>query len=277
VNHIGIMQGRLSPAGARAQSFPFASWLDEFDRARDCGFDCIEWLLTAEHLDDNPFWSDVAVVDLRRVTARTGVSVRSVCADCFITQPLVGSAGAELRARCALLDRIIARSAELGAAVVLVPILEGNAIRDAADEQQLLDALAAPLARAQAAGVRLALESDRSAATQRDLIARAQSPALGAYYDTGNAAAAGWDLVSDVNTLGPVLCGIHVKDRPRAAASVMLGAGAVDFDRFWPALAAAGYAGPVIFETPVGADPVDSAHRNLAFLTARRPQPASAR
>jgi L-ribulose-5-phosphate 3-epimerase len=277
MNRIGIMQGRLSPAGARAQSFPRDSWLEEFDRARGTGFDAIEWLLTAEYLDDNPFWSDAAAADLRRATARTGVAVRSVCADCFITRPLVRTTGADLEAGRSLLDRIVARSAELGVAVVAVPILEGNAIHGAADEQVLRDALAAPLARAHAAGVRVGLESDRSATDQRDFITSAGMPALGAYYDTGNAAAAGWDLESDLRVLAPLLCGVHVKDRPRAAASVMLGSGAVAFDRFWPAIVAAGYAGPIVLETPAGDDPVESARRNLAFLTARRPQAAAVR
>ena len=35
MNAIGIMQGRLSPAEAgRLQAFPFASWEEEFHRAR---------------------------------------------------------------------------------------------------------------------------------------------------------------------------------------------------------------------------------------------------
>ena len=89
MNPIGIMQGRLSPAGARAQAFPRATWRAEFAQARELGFDRIEWLVASGGLDDNPLLIDANAV--RAIVRDSGVRVDSVCADCFIERPMVNA------------------------------------------------------------------------------------------------------------------------------------------------------------------------------------------
>ena len=52
VNKIGIMQGRLSKQkGIRIQEFPRDTWEQEFEKAKDIGFDTIEWIFDSK---DNP-------------------------------------------------------------------------------------------------------------------------------------------------------------------------------------------------------------------------------
>ena len=42
---LGIIGGRLSPSiGNSIQSFPSHTWKEEFQLARKCGFDVIEWV-----------------------------------------------------------------------------------------------------------------------------------------------------------------------------------------------------------------------------------------
>jgi L-ribulose-5-phosphate 3-epimerase len=263
MNPIGIMQGRLSPPGARPQTFPRASWRDEFDRARDCGFDRIEWLLAADGLDDNPLLTDHGIREIRRQAERTGIRVSSVCADCFMVRPL---AREDWRANAELLGRIVQQSADAGIDVVVVPILETAAIRDAADRVRLLEALRDPLAQAERAGVRIALESDLAGDDLREIIDASESTFLGVCYDVGNATAAGHDLEGDLRALAPRLFGVHIKDRVRNGTSRPLGEGEVDFDAVAKELARAEYMGSMILETPVGADAMASARRNLSFL-----------
>jgi L-ribulose-5-phosphate 3-epimerase len=260
------MQGRLSPPGARPQSFPHASWRDEFERARACGFEQIEWLLTAESLDDNPLWTGAGVQDMRRHSDRTGVLVRSVCADCFISRPLVRG---DVPANVELLSSVIGRCREAGIAMVVVPILEAAALQDEADGERLIAALRDPIRAAESAGVRIALESDLPGAQQRAIVDACGSAALGANYDVGNAAAAGHDLAEDLRSLGSCLFGVHIKDRLHRGVSRPLGEGDVDFESLATGLARARYTGSLILETPVAADAVQSARGNLAYLRSR--------
>jgi L-ribulose-5-phosphate 3-epimerase len=267
MNAIGIMQGRLSHRqGQPVQSFPWMSWQEEFPLARACGFDRIEWLLTADRLDDNPIWTDEGVREIRRQITTTGVAVTSVCADCFIRRPFVGVSNDERHGNEAVLERLVARCGQIGIEVVLIPLLEGGAIRDPGEGLTVLSSLGRALAMAEASSIQLGLESDMPAPTLRKLIDDSGSPALGAYYDVGNAVSGGHDVVADVHALAPVLCGVHLKDRKRDGGSTALGDGDVDFGAFIKALNAVGYSGPLILETPAGPDPLDSARKNRAFI-----------
>ena len=263
------MQGRLSPrAEGRMQAFPWATWQDEFTWARDCGFDGLEWLVTADRLEENPIWTDAGVDQIRERMAATGVRVTSLCADCFISRPFVRVDEAERRSSIDTIETLIARSATLAIAVIVIPVLEAGEIRTRADAAVLRDSLRGPASLARTCGVRLALESDRAVAAYRELL-DSMPPALGACYDVGNATALGFDVAADLRALGPHLCGIHIKDRRRGGPSVPLGEGDTDFDAVFDGLTAAGYSGPLVIETPVCDDPWSQARRHLAFVRDR--------
>jgi len=263
VNPIGIMQGRLSPRGARPQSFPALTWPQEIEQARACGFDRLEWLVTGESLGHNPLWSPDGPL---RLIQRSGLRVASVCADCFITAPIVGVPAANAIDGLALLERIVTCAHRLGAGVVVLPLLEGNAIATGDDAAAVVAALAAPLLHARACGIRVALESDLPAPQLVDLVRSAGSDVLGVCYDTGNAAASGFDAAADLRAIGDRLFHVHIKDRRRNGGSVPLGEGDADFEAVFDGLRAVGYHGPIILETPPGDDPLTSARAHLAFV-----------
>lgn len=261
------MQGRLSPAPpGRPQAFPWSTWRDEFERAAACGFDRIEWLVTDEHFDRNPLCTAAGADEIRERMHATGVRVLSVCADFCIARPLVRVADPERQSTVERLTRLVDRIAAIGGDTVLVPVLEQGAITDDHDSAIVLAALAPVLNRAEAGNIRIGIETDLAAARLRELMTRANSPALRAYYDLGNATAAGCHAADDLRELGPLLAGVHLKDRIRGGGSVPLGQGDADFPGFFAALAEIGYAGSLILETPVGDDAIAMAGRNLAFV-----------
>ena len=266
MNPIGIMQGRLSlaPAG-RPQAFPWLTWQAEFAQAAACGFDLIEWLVTADGFDHNPLGTDTGVADIQSRIAATGVAVSSVCADFCITHPLVRVTDRERQATIERLERIVECSARIGANLLLIPILEGGAIRNADEAAVAVAALDRVAKVAAARGIRLGLETDLPAAAMCEWLDHLPG-VVGAYYDVGNAAAAGFDPAAETRALGPALFGVHIKDRKRGGGSVPLGQGDVDFPGLFAALADTGYAGPLILETPVGVDPQVMAERHLAFV-----------
>lgn len=260
------MQGRLSPKPAgRPQAFPWATWRDEFARAASCGFSGIEWLVTAERFDENPLLSDAGSREIQRLVEATGVGVTSICADWCIAQPLVRVTAGERQATVERLERVVDRGAALGIEVVLVPVLENGAIRDDRDGEMVTATLAPIAAKAAQLGVRMALESELPAPQLRGLLDRGDH-GLGAYYDVGNAVAAGFDPAQEIAVLGHRVFGVHIKDRHRHGSSVTLGDGDANFPPFFDALSAAGYRGPLILETPVGADPLASARRHYQVV-----------
>jgi L-ribulose-5-phosphate 3-epimerase len=266
---LGIMQGRLSPARARLQSFPWESWQAEFDRARFHGFDLIEWVFDAVRYEENPIWTEAGLAHIRERTRSSGVSVETICADYFVQHPLLRAAEPERDHHIEVLNALVTRASQLGARVVVIPMLEVGEIQDVKEEVLLLECLNRPLTLARAVGVMLAVESNMPADRYLQLITQAGDPALGICFDTGNRTAFGADIVADIGRLAPYVCGVHIKDRPLNGPNVPLGEGAVPFDTFFSRLAGSGYSGPLILETTVRDDYEYHARRNLEFVRSR--------
>jgi len=263
------MLGRLSrPPAGTLQAFPWREWRDEFERARHCGFDCLEWLVTAERVDENPIWTAAGVQEIRGLSDRTGVKVTSICADSFIANPFVRVSEAERDASLARLGALVRQAAAAGIRTIAVPVIEHGELRTPLEGARLVAALSGPLEEAGRLGVRVGLECDWPGDRLRSLLESASQP-LFAYYDVGNARARGHDPARDIAALGDRLCGVHIKDRTVNGPSVALGAGDVDVAAAIAALDAAGYDGPLILETPAGADPIASAKKNRSFVTSR--------
>ncbi|MCL4559713.1 MAG: sugar phosphate isomerase/epimerase [Chloroflexi bacterium] len=267
MNPIGMMQGRLSPPDPRRiQAFPWPTWQDEFSRARDCGFDALEWLFEEEGWEQNPIWSAEGEGEIRKLVAESDVEVRTCCADYFMPHPFFRVPEDERLHSIDVLEKLITRVARVGIQTILLPVLEVCEIRSAAEEQLLLESLRKPLDLAAGLGVRLGLETELDATHYRRLVDRANHPALGAYYDTGNNAAQGHDIATDAQVLGEMLVGVHVKDRKRGGPTVLLGQGDADLEGFFRSTKQAGYTGPVILQTAFGPDYMGIAKRHLDYV-----------
>jgi len=267
VNEIGIMQGRLSPPVlGRLQAFPWSSWEQEFSRARACRFDTIEWLFEADRYEQNPIWTETGLERIRQQIADTGIHLRSICATYFMTHPFFRVSEQERANSLSVLNGLIKRAAALGIRSIVVPVLEMSEVRTDSEKIQLLGALSEPLSLAVTDGIRLGLETELPASEYRDLIEQGNHPALGVCYDTGNAAARGYDIAADVRTLNPFLCGVHIKDRRHGGPNVLLGQGDANFVGFFRVLAELGYAGPFVLETASGEDYLGMARRHLKFV-----------
>ncbi len=264
---IGIMQGRLSsPVPGQPQAFPRDSWEEEFQRARACGFDTIEWLFEAEDYEQNPLWHEVGLENIRRQILATGVQVYSVCAHYFMLHPFFRVSEQERNQSIAVLGRLIGQAAALDIDTILLPVLETAEIRTDAEATQLLNSLQEPLTLAEKHGIRLGLETELPATQYRDLVEAAHHSQLGVYYDTGNAAAKGYDIAADIQILKPWLCGIHIKDRKYGGSSTFLGQGDTPFAVFFETLTEIGYTGRLVLETPSGENAVNIGKTHREFI-----------
>ncbi|HSV29482.1 MAG TPA: sugar phosphate isomerase/epimerase family protein [Candidatus Omnitrophota bacterium] len=239
---VGIMQGRLLPPfEGRFQTFPAEGWRDEFPRAQAAGLHCIEWIYEVPHEADNPLGSDAGVAEMAALIERTGVRVRSICADYYMQRRLIGADGRADKAVAEHLDWLIGRAALLGITYMVLPFVDASSLKTEDERAELATMLARLLPRAQAAGVELHLETDLPPDAFSALLSRVGHPFLKANYDIGNSASLGYDPNQELVALKPFLGSVHVKDRVRGGGTVPLGTGNADFSSAFRRIREAGF------------------------------------
>jgi hexulose-6-phosphate isomerase len=255
IDRIGFMQGRLSPmVGGRIQAFPWDAWRDEFALAQQHGFGLMEWTLDQDRLRDNPLMRAEGQDEIRALCGRHGVMVGSLTGDCFMQAPFWKAAGAARDALEADFRGVAEASAAVGAALIVVPLVDNGRIEDPAQEEVVVERFGALAAFLSDRGLRVLFESDFPPAELARFISRLPADVFGINYDIGNSAGEGFDPVEEISRYGARIGNVHVKDRPRGGSTVPLGTGHADFERVFAALGRAGYRGGFILQTARAAD-----------------------
>jgi L-ribulose-5-phosphate 3-epimerase len=264
---IGVMQGRLSPRpGQRLQAFPWNTWRDEFSRAKELGFDFIEWIFEVERCDQNPIWTPAGREQIREVVEATGVQVGSVCADYFMERRLSGTSGSALAQAQNVLKRLIDCAADAGAHRILMPLVEHAALKNEDLEDDFIDAIQGCLPAAVHRGVYLALEMEIPGKDYAAFVERCAHPCVKACYDSGNSAAQGFPIASDVVPVLPRLHAVHIKDRHVGGTSQPLGKGDADLRGFFRVLRNHGFGGDIVLQHYFGDDFLGDARDSLRFV-----------
>jgi sugar phosphate isomerase/epimerase len=253
---IGILQGRLTkPWNGELQCFPKGAWEKEFELARACGFDELELFVEQQHNPENPCWSREGRRRLRDLAKQHGVAMPTLCADCFITNPIAHTAEAR-----DLMEQIL----DMGFSNVVLPFFEKADLDSEFATDSFMRVAGGWAQWARTSGTELLLETSLPA---DKLIRVADSVDMGVCYDLGNTTALGHDVPGDIRKLGARIQHVHVKDKRRKdGANVLLGTGDTDFKGAFAALKEVGYAGDYTFETNRGDDPVATAKQHLAFV-----------
>jgi hexulose-6-phosphate isomerase len=226
---IGIMQGRLVPKEeGRFQSFPAKRWRDEFAFGREAGIACIEWIYEEPHEDENPMRTDEGQAEMKRLSAETGVSVWSICADYYMTKRLVRPDATADGEAVAHLSWLISRAGRFGITYIVLPFVDSSSLKTEAEREALPRILSGVLRDAKAAGVELHLETDLAPRDFAALLERAGHTHLKANYDIGNSAGMGFNQKEELAILAPWLGSVHVKDRVKGGGTVPLGTGNAD-------------------------------------------------
>jgi sugar phosphate isomerase/epimerase len=237
-------------------------WTDLFEEAARLGFDGVELDLRAETYQDSEVWTEAGRQALRQRSSSAGAEIASVCMASvagLVTKPDTHAQGvqavADLRRYCD----------DLGAGVILFPMIKQ---RDQSEEEAFAlwrDGLREAFARSEACRAKVGMESvgktGRSADQQLAMIEAVGSPALGVYYDVGNAAYQGFDPIAEMQQLGRHIAQIHVKE-----IGAEMGEGKLDFPAIFGAIERVGFDGYLVLETEAGSDPAANAKRNLDFV-----------
>jgi len=155
-------------------------------------------------------------------------------------------------------------TAALKTKVLLLPFFGKWAIQNHDEGNAVADALAQVAPEAEKAGVILGLEDTISAEDNVRIMDRARSKNVSVYYDTGNSALAGFDVVREIRWLGKDrICQFHLKDNPH-----YLGEGSISFPRVIEAIRDIGFTGAANLETDTHAGSTVEAdmRKNLAYI-----------
>lgn len=268
---LGIMHGRLSPPeNGRFQSFPSQSWREEFPRAAEAGLGAIEWIWEAYGADVNPLATDAGVEEIKRLSERHGVAVRSVCADYFMDFPLV-RAGNDSKPRRDALAWLIGRCGVAGITRIVIPFVDASRMETAEDQAEAQATLRSVLPEAEAAGVELHLETDLGPEAFAAFLGELDHPFIRVNYDSGNSASLGYAPLDEFRAYGKRVGSVHIKDRVLGGKTVPLGTGSTDFAGLVQGLKDVRYGGEFILQAARGTpgDEVAWSRQNRLFVEAK--------
>jgi L-ribulose-5-phosphate 3-epimerase len=254
-NHIGFMQGRLSPLiGGRIQAFPWKSWQEEFPLAQRINIHLMEWTLDQERLYENPLLTETGQAKIRASCERHELSIPSLTGDCFMQAPLWKAQGAQRIALERDFVEIVKGCSAVGISMVVVPLVDNGRLEDADQEDALVCFLETQADFLAANRLKVLFESDYAPQELARFIARLDPVLFGINYDTGNSAALGFNPQEEFGAYGQRVLNVHVKDRVLGGTTVPLGTGSANFDAVFTALAQINYRGNFILQTARDAD-----------------------
>lgn len=266
-NPAGIMQGRLSsPVGGKIQAFPWETWGQEFDKAKEVGLNCIDWIVEADKLEGNPLLTDEGTKSIKALISNTGVYIGAVCADYFMDCPLIRCSSAELAQRLGIFEILINRLAYIGIKYLEIPFVDHSAINNKAELAQIVQVIKPRLDNVYQRGITLAFETSLSPEMFRAFLDELNHPAARANYDMGNSASLGYRPKEELGSYGEFVVTVHIKDRVLKGGTVPLGQGNTDFDTCFSMLKAKGYSGPYILQVARTGNEIEAARKNISFI-----------
>jgi L-ribulose-5-phosphate 3-epimerase UlaE len=248
-NSIGVMQGRLLPKyNQRYQAHPVNYWQKEFYLAKKIGLDSIEFILDYNDHEINPLLTNNGLNEINKLVLQTGVSVESICADYFMTNPLFLSDSLNLSKNQNILKRLVNNSSQIGVKNIVIPCVDSSSLDSKRKLESFVDAVNPLIEFCEEKQVNLSLETDLSPNSFVKLISKFNSNRITVNYDIGNSASIGFKVDEELDAYGDKISDVHIKDRLKGGGSVVLGEGNSDFELFFSLFKNFNYEGPFIMQ-----------------------------
>jgi L-ribulose-5-phosphate 3-epimerase len=249
IKHFGIMQGRLLPKFKnRYQAHPLGYWKDEFIIAKEIGLSYIEFILDHNDYEKNPLITDLGINEIVNIIQKTGIGVRSICADIFMEAPLHSENISISNTSKEILLKLIENSAKLGITDIVIPCVDQSTLKGEADQNRLIENLTEPIKLANKRKINLALETDLAPIPFLNLLNKLDAGVVKVNYDIGNSASLGFDIFEEFKLYGNRISDIHIKDRVLGGGSVVLGAGNANFKSFFQVFSKIDFTGPIVMQ-----------------------------
>lgn len=223
---LSFVQGRLSTEVAgRYQYFPIHNWQNEFYKAKDLGFDGIEWIISDL---SNPIFNPSIRNEIINTVMTTGVEITSINLDLLMYKTLEKYSWEEI---CWIFDSINLIADKVNLIRVTVPVEESCGIKDAVTASLVKEQLQKILKYNSERKYLIAIETDLSPIGAQAFLSQKELTGLFLLVDIGNIAAYGYKLEDYfLETLIPKICSLHIKDRSVGIGPTLpLGSGSGEF------------------------------------------------
>lgn len=249
IKNFGIMQGRLLPKFQnRYQAHPLGYWKDEFIIAKEIGLSYIEFILDHNDYQENPLMSDSGIKQIQNTIKKTGLGVRSICADIFMEAPLHSENNSISSTSKEILLKLIVNASKLGVTDIVIPCVDQSTLKGKNDQNRLIKNLVESIELANKLKINLALETDLAPLPFLELLNKFESDIVKVNYDIGNSASLGFDIYEEFKLYGNRISDIHIKDRELGGGSVELGAGNANFTSFFEVFSKIDFKGPIVMQ-----------------------------
>jgi len=264
---LGVMQGRLLPKlQGRYQAHPVGYWQDEFPLAAALSLDLIEFILDYKDVQLNPLMSAKGLEEIADVSAKTGVAVRSICADYFMEAPLHSNDSTVAVKSVEVLLWLIENTPAIGVTDIVIPCVDASTLDGPEAVERFCCYMKKPVEYAEKLGINLALETDLTSADFSNLLENLDSRRVTVNYDIGNSASLGYLPQEEFDAYGKYVSDIHIKDRVKGGGSVVLGTGNADFEAFFKALSSINYKGFFIMQAFRDDEGVEILRKQLEWI-----------
>jgi L-ribulose-5-phosphate 3-epimerase len=197
-NHLGVMQGRLLPKyHGRYQAHPVGYWQDEFPIATGLGLAYIEFILDFNDAYHNPLMHSKGIDEIISLSEKTGVKIKTVCADYFMEAPLHSLSKEEVKESKNVLKLLIQNSVQLGVTDIVIPCVDQSSLVDEVSVTRFIESIQPLVELAESSNINLSLETDLAPAPFVELLEKLNSPKVTVNYDTGNSSAFGYEPASE--------------------------------------------------------------------------------
>ncbi|WP_440650508.1 sugar phosphate isomerase/epimerase family protein [Candidatus Pelagibacter sp. HIMB1495] len=245
----GIMQGRLLPKyKGRYQAHPIGFWEDEFPIASKLGLDSIEFILDYNDASKNPLLAPGGIEKIKKIEKKSGVKVRSICADYFMEAPIHTNEKIIVDKSIKILEKLIRNASLLSVSDIVIPCVDKSSLGNKNYLNNFVKNIKSVIPLAESKNINLSLETDLSPSKFANLLDKIGSNNVTVNYDIGNSAAKGFDPLEEFNAYGKKITDVHVKDRLFGKGPVFLGKGDADIPKVFEILLKINYQGIIIFQ-----------------------------
>lgn len=228
---LGVMQGRLLRKHSnKYQFFPKASWQKEFFYAKKYGLNYIEFIFGDETINNHPLLTPKGLLKIIDLEKKSGIKVRSVCADYFMYNPLFKKS---IKNKIIILKKLILNCKILGVTDIVIPFVDNSSLKSELNRKKIIKIFNSLSKFIDRAGVNIALETDLPPKKFLSFIKLFKSKKIAINYDLGNSAYKGFNINEEFRIYGNKISSIHIKDRVVGGFSVPLGKGDVNFNDFF--------------------------------------------
>ena len=243
------MQGRLLPKiNGRYQAHPVDRWQDEFLIASDLGLSFIEFILDFDDFEANPLMSSDRCAEIFDLSQKTGILVKTVCADYFMEAPLHSSDKNTASTSRKVLEILISNASKIGVTDIVLPLVDQSSVSNPKLRERFTSMLKPLIKILEDTNINICLESDLPPVEFAELISNLDSNKITVNYDIGNSASLGYRPADEFLMYGRRISDVHIKDRIFGGSSVPLGDGDADFGAVLRCLAQVNYTGPLIMQ-----------------------------